>query len=381
MFLELSGNNISDVGPLSRLNQLEALNLAYNPHLSDIEPLTDLVNLNRLGLSNTSVTDIQPLVENGGLAADDKVFLRDDPLSDASLDEHIPQLEERGVAVFYDGTIVTFNDANLEAVIRRKIENPQGPIYKRDLRSFRTLSLYGAEYSDLSGLEHFPNLERLSGLSGNISDLSPVSGLTNLISLSADRINVSDLSPLSGLVNLRSLSLKHNNITDVSPLSGLVNLEHLSLSGNNINDVSPLSGLVKLEHLGLGSNHMSDVTSVAHLSGLVNLTLVYLAYNEISDVSPLSGVPFDLNLSDNPLSVESVVYIIPQIRARGVTVYCDRQYPGLVNSRCHSKDICFKTALGRGWSGIKTVIDGVRECVLIESPSEAEIKAYYDGLD
>jgi len=50
-------------------------------------------------LGNNSIVDISPLVANSGLSEGDTVYLRGNPLSDTSLNEYIPQLEERGVKV------------------------------------------------------------------------------------------------------------------------------------------------------------------------------------------------------------------------------------------------------------------------------------------
>jgi hypothetical protein len=41
------------------------------------------------------------LIENVGLSDGDSVYLIDNPLSAESINDYIPQLEERGVTVFY----------------------------------------------------------------------------------------------------------------------------------------------------------------------------------------------------------------------------------------------------------------------------------------
>ena len=58
--LNLANNQIADLSPLVELDNLETLWLARN-QISDISPLSDLINLQKLGLEFNRVTDISPL--------------------------------------------------------------------------------------------------------------------------------------------------------------------------------------------------------------------------------------------------------------------------------------------------------------------------------
>jgi len=91
-------NSITDISPLASLTNLEALQLFGN-EIIDISPLASLTNLEWLILGENSIADISPLVVNSGLADGDNVSLYDNPLSDKSLNEYLPQLEERGVKI------------------------------------------------------------------------------------------------------------------------------------------------------------------------------------------------------------------------------------------------------------------------------------------
>ena len=98
--LYLSGNNIADISALSGLTNLTVLYLSDN-NIADISALSGLTNLTELYLSGTNITDIAPLVENGGLDSGDVVDVQVNPLSEASINTHIPQLENRGVEIRY----------------------------------------------------------------------------------------------------------------------------------------------------------------------------------------------------------------------------------------------------------------------------------------
>ena len=97
-YLHLSDNAILDVSALSDLTSLEYLNLHINL-ISNISALSGLTNLTNLYLSRNNISDLSPLVANMGLVSGDEVDVRNNPLSDTSLNTHIPALQGRGVDV------------------------------------------------------------------------------------------------------------------------------------------------------------------------------------------------------------------------------------------------------------------------------------------
>ena len=98
--LWLSSNQISDILSLAGLTSLTSL-IPSDNHISDISPLAGLTSLTRLELRSNQISDILPLVDNPGLGEGDTVDLRSNPLSSDSTDVYIPQLQARGVTVYY----------------------------------------------------------------------------------------------------------------------------------------------------------------------------------------------------------------------------------------------------------------------------------------
>jgi len=96
--LMLAYNKVSDVSPLSSLASLNVLILSEN-EISDISPLSGLTGLTELNLYNNKITDISPLLANSGLGEGDTIDLTGNPLSTTSLNDYIPQLEQKGVTV------------------------------------------------------------------------------------------------------------------------------------------------------------------------------------------------------------------------------------------------------------------------------------------
>ena len=236
---------------------------ARNANITDLTGLEYATNLTELNLESNSISDLSPLVANTGLESGDRIGVRGNFLNAASINTHIPELQNRGVAIQFDNIVVQpediaqtvdIPDPNLRATIENLRGKTSGAtITVADMLTLTELFAPNANISDLTGLESATNLtslnldaeyvwtEERSINSNSVSDLSPLAGLTNLTELSLDSNNITDISPLAELANLTELSLDSNNITDISPLAGLANLTELSLRGNStISDISPL---------------------------------------------------------------------------------------------------------------------------------------------
>ena len=249
-------------------------------------------------------------------------------------------------AVAQADEVVTFPDPNLEAAIREEIEKPSGDILVSDLLTLIELNGQARGIYDLSGLEYCSNLRwlyldenELSDISplqylselfhvnithNQLSDISPLQNLTKLEYLRLQNNQISDISPLQNLTNLGVLFLHYNQISDISPLQNLTNVHHLALYNNQFSDISPLENMTNMEVLTLYYNQISDVSP---LQNLINLHFLNLAYNQITDIYPLLstglGEGDSLYIFGNQLNSDSVYDYIPQLIARGVTVYYD----------------------------------------------------------
>ena len=95
--LELNGNLVTSLSPLAGLTELLAL-LAQDNAIADLSPLADLPTVSLL-LANNAIADAAPLLAMRWLRF---VDLRGNPLSERTLDVHIPALQARGVAVLFD---------------------------------------------------------------------------------------------------------------------------------------------------------------------------------------------------------------------------------------------------------------------------------------
>ena len=100
--LNLEDNSVSNIEALSGFTNVNLLILTNN-RVSDISPLKGMSLLNSAVLTNNRISNIEPLVEHTGfrkLFGDCAyLYLKGNPLSNTSMNTHIPTLQARGVVV------------------------------------------------------------------------------------------------------------------------------------------------------------------------------------------------------------------------------------------------------------------------------------------
>ena len=127
ILLNLDGNLVSDITSLLGLTNLTQLSLRRNS-ISDITPLLRLTNLTLLNLDRNSILDLSPLVSNTGLGSGDALNVGDNPLNYASINTHIPTLQNRGITVGFDDRtptrLVKISGDNQEEVAFASLPHP-----------------------------------------------------------------------------------------------------------------------------------------------------------------------------------------------------------------------------------------------------------------
>ena len=179
--------------------------------------------------------------------------------------------------------------------------------------------------TELSGIEHFTQLERLFMPKNNISDISNLASLTKLKKLDLSDNPLFDISALAGLVNLQKLELNNTQIDDISPLRQMRNISTLVLSYNNIVDISPLNDMTEMKVLLIYNNHIENIEPLANMS---QLQLLYLRYNDIKDVEPLANLSLlqVLDLGRNDITyidaLENLNNVLSINLAKNPAIFC-----------------------------------------------------------
>ena len=164
---------------------------------------------------------------------------------------------------------VSVTDTNLRVKILETLgKSHSGILTAADMLKLTTLAANNANISNLTGLQHAPNLKTLSLNGNNLSNVTPLAGLPELTALSLNNNRLSDMVPLAALTQLKVLSLENNSILDVSPLAALTQLEVLSLSSNNLIDVASLTPLTQLKTLQLKGNLLSYPSLHTHIPAI-----------------------------------------------------------------------------------------------------------------
>ena len=201
-----------------------------------------------------------------------------------------------------DSDIVTFEDANLEAVVRKKLAKASGDITVGDMRSMTgEFCAHNKNISSLKGLEHAVNIDELCLYGNQISDIASLKDMVKLRYLHLYENQISDITPLKDMTSLQGLDLNNNQISDITPLKGMTNLGWLYLDNNQISDITPLKDMTNLDWLSLYNNQISDITP---LKDMTNLETLYLENNQISDITPLKDMTnlIRLSLYNNQIS-------------------------------------------------------------------------------
>ena len=329
--LYATSKNIRKLIGLEHATNLRELGLDNNS-VSDISVIAGLPQLSYLNLENNSISDISPLVQNTGLGNGDTVNLKGNPLSNLSINTHIPTLQNRGVTVEFDQivvppTTVNIPDPNLRDAIERVLgKAPGANITVADMERLTVLNAINEDITDLTGLEHATNLTILYIQNNAISDLSPIAGLIQLRELDLGVSAISNLSPLVGLTRLGYLNLEDNSISDISIIAGLPQLSALNLQNNSISDISPIVENTRISaghEVYLKGNPLSTISINTHIPTLQSRGVIV----EFDDIVTR---PADVN-GDGAVNVFDLVSAVSEFGKQGENLVADVNGDGTVN--------------------------------------------------
>ncbi|MFY0591153.1 hypothetical protein [Roseivirga sp.] len=218
---------------LTRIAEMDSLDLANNDQIISLEPIYVLTNLSYLRLSNTFISDLSPLTAINSLKTLD--------VSNSSV---------------YDLSVLKYH-TGIEEMI-----------------------LFNSHVKDFSVLDSFGKLRRLNLSNASGLDFSFVNTLSVLKELQLTGVDGIDKIEFSNLIALEKLDLHQSDIASLNGFEVLNDLKELNLSETVINDLSPLASLNDLRILKINN---TKVSSIATLKKAPALEKVYLDGLEISD--------------------------------------------------------------------------------------------------
>lgn len=233
--LDLYGNRISDISPLSSLTSLKKLNLGKNYNMLtagssngkglDLTPIKGLYLLRELDLSDNMITDIECL---RSLTQLESLILKNNRISDISA------LKECQALVFVDvSDNFGLNADNSECGVA-----DLSPLY--EITSIETLIAGYNLVENLMGIESMTGLKHLD-LSGNFVD--DISYINMLPCIETVVLHYNSLITIDGFKDnkvIKHLDVSQNLITHFDVILTMTSLETLNWSQNNIQDYGPI---------------------------------------------------------------------------------------------------------------------------------------------
>ncbi|WEV67397.1 hypothetical protein OZX72_09230 [Bifidobacterium sp. ESL0769] len=254
LHLDLGGNRITNLSPLSVLTQVKFLDVQFNPitDISALAPLTNLLflsiradhltnfstlslftHLTVLDIADCGISDLTPI---SGLTEMQTLYACDNNISSLALLSGMTQLYELHAGNEWYTNSGGNTCTNLNQLL------PFTHLGVLHMENLHTLT-------DLTPLQSLPTLTELYLTNDGLTNtqLGKLSVLNNLNVLKADRnAQISNLTPLSGLVRLTTLNLDYDNISDISALRPLTAMNSLHLVNNHVADLTPMSGMTNL---------------------------------------------------------------------------------------------------------------------------------------
>jgi internalin A len=222
--LGLQGYSIRDLGALQDLKQLKMLNLRCNL-IEDLTPITNLSQLSSLVLGGNRITNLSPL---GALT--NLTFLKLDRNCPKDLSPLAPLTKLHTLSISGD----SFDSSNNPTYCPLADFEPL-----KNLKELRNLEIINTNFSDLSLLLSFPQLERFD-LSQN--GITTIEGLVDILERGLPRQS-SDWPPTINLLgnNIKDLTTLAQNLPVFEPASYALVLAYNCLDASQAENLDQLT--------------------------------------------------------------------------------------------------------------------------------------------
>jgi hypothetical protein len=219
-------------------------------YITDLSPLQQFYNLERLILRDNAITSILPLKNLQNLRTLDISynFIRDAKEVQLELNDQLWMI----------GLNRQYNSINQTQFIRLCHRLDLEPEVEKTINAL--MRLLGANRDECVNANY--ELIRRRGLefyqSQGLTDMSALAGLVTLEELDLRGQSINNLSFLNQMSELRVLILDGNPIEDLSPLLNHPNLRVLSVQNMNLVDLDIISNLPRLRELSVHANKIQD---------------------------------------------------------------------------------------------------------------------------
>ncbi|GKT27929.1 hypothetical protein ADUPG1_000291, partial [Aduncisulcus paluster] len=301
--LEIDSTEIGYL-PTSSLSTLYLQNIALSEDVS----LSAFTMLTKLDLRNTGLTDSHIVL--GSLSG------VEEQLVELTLNVNgISDLSPLSGMVNLNVLSIWENDVSDNLIDLRLQGNNFSDISSlSNMTKLKYLDLGSNEISSIMSLSNLKDLTNLSIYDNNISDISPLAGMYGLTDLYLHYNNISDISFLSSMNDLSILNLSNNPLSttmssSLTTLSSLPSLTTLTLDSVGLCNTSlrSLSMFPALSTLSIRSNGLTDISLLFPISGLSSLDVRDNKLCNVSDTVYAALFPLSPALSVNVGSSDSLI--------------------------------------------------------------------------
>lgn len=184
------------------------------------------------------------------------------------------------------------------------------------------------EIEDISVIENFKNLTKISFSGNNVKNISPLATLENLSSITAINNQIETIEQLGNLKRIENINLDGNKIENISVVTEWENLVDMSFQNNNILSIPDFSNLKKLKQINLSSNKLETISTMGSVEKLEkieidsnnltsldgiqnNLSITYLSccnnnINQLNGIENLNNLE-NINLNKNDIKDISII--------------------------------------------------------------------------
>lgn len=287
--VSIDNANITDISPISELNNLQAIRISNTPSITDFSPIGNKKHLASLDLTNNGITDISFISDLNEIS-----FLN---LSDNNITDITPISGKTKLRTLH------LNNNNINDVSILKEMNIDSIFLSgnKGITGYGELSNVG--YIELSdcGLDNIENIHAFSYIDISNNNITTIPEI--IINQTTDDIpliinasgnNISNLSGLNKNFKYQSIDLSNNQISDISSFND-INVRNLNLSNNNIKETSKFDNKNVL-NLMLSGN--KDIKITKELNSIQTMELNNCNISSLNDLKDLDNT-MSLSIKDN----------------------------------------------------------------------------------
>ncbi len=264
--LVLSNTSVSSLGALAGMRDLSYLDFSNTP-VKDAGVLVGLTNLEYINASHTEITEITAL--------NSLPELRDFLINDTN----VPDSSAVVMSRLRPSLLIQFKAAKLQnwwdtlddswrAVFKGVMDwenEPDGRML-HELISRESLETHVSGLGTLDPLMEFVRLRNLDISGTGVTGLAVFSQIPTITDLNVARNPINDPTAIRYLYNLEKLDISNSPISSLDFLENLTELIHVNVSGTQIKRIDEMSGLRQLKYVDCSNTNVKRIDALLGLS-------------------------------------------------------------------------------------------------------------------